>query len=265
MSVSDFDYGKSEPYRGEQKVSVGEPAEGSFAKICSIPPPRTIQCFLFYHQKFNFNSSMLHLIAMYAILSIKDATTNALARGSLKAAANWLNISGADFRKVLNAFCELTCFAHVIDGDRNMQSLELRSSSGVPYLSQVLRRVFVGQASLVFELHYEFISLCSISLMSRFSFLKTFFPTLTISRDCREFKHINKRRTSNRDSLMANERGRLKSKTVFTDTECDLVCILLLLRRWLFGQHIITGENPICRPYGRVRCVSRVAHPGTGA
>lgn len=68
------------------------------------------------------------------------ATTNALARGSLKDAANCakhleLQISEKekDSERILRV--ELVS-AHVIDGDRNMQSLELRSSSGVHMLSQ---------------------------------------------------------------------------------------------------------------------------------
>ena len=69
------------------------------------------------------------------------ATTNALARGSLKDAANCakhleLQISEKekDSERILRV--ELVS-AHVIDGDRNMQSLELRSSSGFHMLSQV--------------------------------------------------------------------------------------------------------------------------------
>ena len=72
------------------------------------------------------------------------ATTNALARGSLKDAANCakhleLQISEKekDSERILRVdFVS----AHVIGGDRNMQSLELRSLSGLHMLSQVLRR-----------------------------------------------------------------------------------------------------------------------------
>ena len=69
------------------------------------------------------------------------ATTNALARGSLKDAANCvthleLQISEKDKDSERILRVELVS-AHVIDGDRNMQSLELRSSSGVHMLSQV--------------------------------------------------------------------------------------------------------------------------------
>ena len=68
------------------------------------------------------------------------ATTNALARGSLKDAANCakhleLQISEKekDSERILRV--DLVS-AHVIGGDRNMQSLELRSLSGFHMLSQ---------------------------------------------------------------------------------------------------------------------------------
>ena len=70
------------------------------------------------------------------------ATTNALARGSLKDAANCakhleLQISEKekDSERILRV--DLVS-AHVIGGDRNMQSLELRSLSGFHMLSQIL-------------------------------------------------------------------------------------------------------------------------------
>ena len=60
-----FDDGKScEPYHLEEgeveKVSVGEPAEGSFAqRNVLFHPPRTIQCFLFFHpEKFSISSML---------------------------------------------------------------------------------------------------------------------------------------------------------------------------------------------------------------
>ena len=57
--------------RSRNKVSVGEPAEGSFAqRNVLFHPPRTTQCFLFCHQE-NFPSRRCcDLIAMYAMLSI---------------------------------------------------------------------------------------------------------------------------------------------------------------------------------------------------
>ena len=58
--------------RSRNKVSVGEPAEGSFAqRNVLFHPPRTTQCFLFYHQEILFPSRRCcDLIAMYSMLSI---------------------------------------------------------------------------------------------------------------------------------------------------------------------------------------------------
>ena len=96
--------------------------------------------FCFIIRKFNFQlvDVAISLQCMRCYLSL--ATTNALARGSLKDAANCakhleLQISEKekDSERILRV--ELVS-AHVIDGDRNMQSLELRSSSGGHMLSQ---------------------------------------------------------------------------------------------------------------------------------
>ena len=96
--------------------------------------------FCFIIRKFNFQlvDVAISLQCMRCYLSL--ATTNALARGSLKDAANCvthleLQISekDKDSERILRVdFVS----AHVIGGDRNMQSLELRSSSGVHMLSQ---------------------------------------------------------------------------------------------------------------------------------
>ena len=142
--------------RSRNKVSVGEPAEGSFAhfhiyhSLCMnerlldtcFHPPRTTQCFLFYHHEIYFRlvDVAISLQCMRCYLSL--ATTNALARGSLKDAANCakhleLQISEKekDSERILRVdFVS----AHVIGGDRNMQSLELRSLSGLHMLSQFL-------------------------------------------------------------------------------------------------------------------------------
>ena len=97
--------------------------------------------FCFIIRKFNFQlvDVAISLQCMRCYLSL--ATTNALARGSLKDAANCakhleLQISEKekDSERILRV--ELVS-VHVIDGDRNMQSLELRSSSGVHMLSRV--------------------------------------------------------------------------------------------------------------------------------
>ena len=84
----------------------------------------------------------ISLQCMRCYLSL--ATTNALARGSLKDAANCakhleLQISEKekDSERILRV--DLVS-AHVIGGDRNMQSLELRSLSGVTCCRKFLRR-----------------------------------------------------------------------------------------------------------------------------
>ena len=57
--------------RSRNKVSVGEPAEGSFAqRNVLFHPPRTTQCFLFCHQDIFPSRRCCDLIAMYAMLSI---------------------------------------------------------------------------------------------------------------------------------------------------------------------------------------------------
>ena len=149
-------------------------------------PPRTIQCTLPINWTVSSDSSNVaySLQCLRCFLSL--ATTNALARGSLKDAANCakhleLQISEKekDSERILRV--DLVS-AHVIGGDRNMQSLKLRSLSGLHMLSQVLRRRVRGiqrvsrfRAALRFQvLVFEFIDV--------FRFLKTFFSrTLTTS------------------------------------------------------------------------------------
>ena len=145
--------------------------------------------FCFIIRKFNFQlvDVAISLQCMRCYLSL--ATTNALARGSLKDAANCakhleLQISEKekDSERILRV--ELVS-AHVIDGDRNMQSLELRSSSGVHMLSQFFAPTCSwNSARLSFSsCIMNSFSLCSISLMClSFSFFENiFFRTLTIS------------------------------------------------------------------------------------
>ena len=100
--------------------------------------PHSAFCFVI-RKIFRLVDVAISLQCMRCYLSL--ATTNALARGSLKDAANCakhleLQISEKekDSERILRV--ELVS-AHVIDGDRNMQSLELRSSSGFHMLSQV--------------------------------------------------------------------------------------------------------------------------------
>ena len=77
---------------------------------------------------------------MRSFLSL--ATTNALARGSLKDAANCvthleLQISEKEMDSERILRVDLVS-AHLIGGDRNMQSLGLRSLSGVHVLTQIV-------------------------------------------------------------------------------------------------------------------------------
>ena len=104
-------------------------------------PPRTIQCLLFYHQEFfQLVDVAISLQCMRSFLSL--ATTNALARGSLKDAANCakhleLQISEKEMDSERILRVDLVS-AHLIGGDRNMQSLGLRSLSGVHVLTQIV-------------------------------------------------------------------------------------------------------------------------------
>ena len=100
--------------------------------------PHSAFCFII-RKCFRLFDVAISLQCLRCYLSL--ATTNALARGSLKDAANCakhleLQISEKekDSERILRVdFVS----AHVIGGDRNMQSLELRSLSGLHMLSQV--------------------------------------------------------------------------------------------------------------------------------
>ena len=100
--------------------------------------PHSAFCFII-SKCFRLFDVAISLQCLRCYLSL--ATTNALARGSLKDAANCakhleLQISEKekDSERILRVdFVS----AHVIGGDRNMQSLELRSLSGLHMLSQV--------------------------------------------------------------------------------------------------------------------------------
>ena len=101
--------------------------------------PHSAFCFVI-RKIFRLVDVAISLQCLRCYLSL--ATTNALARGSLKDAANCakhleLQISEKekDSERILRVdFVS----AHVIGGDRNMQSLELRSLSGLHMLSQFL-------------------------------------------------------------------------------------------------------------------------------
>ena len=101
--------------------------------------PHSAFCFII-RKCFRLFDVAISLQCLRCYLSL--ATTNALARGSLKDAANCakhleLQISEKekDSERILRVGL---VSAHVIGGDRNMQSLELRSLSGLHMLSQVL-------------------------------------------------------------------------------------------------------------------------------
>ena len=112
---------------------------------CSIPPAthHTVLSVLSSgNNVFRLVDVAISLQCLRCYLSL--ATTNALARGSLKDAANCakhleLQISEKekDSERILRV--DLVS-AHVIGGDRNMQSLELRSLSGVTCCRKFLRR-----------------------------------------------------------------------------------------------------------------------------
>ena len=143
--------------------------------------------FCFIIRKFNFQlvDVAISLQCMRCYLSL--ATTNALARGSLKDAANCakhleLQISEKekDSERILRV--DLVS-AHVIGGDRNMQSLELRSSSGFHMLSQVFAptcswnsaRLSFSSSIMICFMMFDFIE------AFRFGFSKHFSRTLTTS------------------------------------------------------------------------------------
>ena len=147
--------------------------------------PHSAFCFVIRKSFFRLVDVANSLQCLRCYLSL--ATTNALARGSLKDAANCakhleLQISEKekDSERILRV--DLVS-AHVIGGDRNMQSLRLRSLSGLHMLSQVLRRRVRGiqrvsrfRAALRFQvLMFEFID------VFRFLSENIFSRTLTTS------------------------------------------------------------------------------------
>ena len=118
------------------------------------------------------------------------ATTNALARGSLKDAANCakhleLQISEKekDSERILRV--DLVS-AHVIGGDRNMQSLELRSLSGYHMLSQIVAptcschsaRLSFSSSIMIRFMMFEF---SDVSVFENIFFENIFSRTLTTS------------------------------------------------------------------------------------
>ena len=129
--------------RSRNKVSVGEPAEGSFAQrnvLFHPPAPHSAFCFVIRKSFFRLVDVAISLQCLRCYLSL--ATTNALARGSLKDAANCakhleLQISEKEKDSERTLRIDLVS-VHLIGGDRNMQSLELRSLSGVHVLLQIV-------------------------------------------------------------------------------------------------------------------------------
>ena len=146
--------------------------------------PHSAFCFVI-RKIFRLVDVAISLQCMRCYLSL--ATTNALARGSLKDAANCakhleLQISEKekDSERILRVdFVS----AHVIGGDRNMQSLELRSLSGLHMLSQVFAptcscdsaRLSFSSSIMICFMMFDFIE------AFRFGFSKHFSRTLTTS------------------------------------------------------------------------------------
>ena len=163
--------------------------------------PHSAFCFVI-RKIFRLVDVAISLQCMRCYLSL--ATTNALARGSLKDAANCakhleLQISEKekDSERILRV--DLVS-AHVIGGDRNMQSLELRSLSGLHMLSQ-----FFAPTCSCDSARLSFSSSIMICFMMfdcgdvfRFENSKHFYArSRPVTGLPAEFKHINKRRTSN--------------------------------------------------------------------
>ena len=101
--------------------------------------PHSAFCFVI-RKIFRLVDVAISLQCMRCYLSL--ATTNALARGSLKDAANCakhleLQISEKEMDSERILRVDLVS-AHLIGGDRNMQSLGLRSLSGVHVLTQIV-------------------------------------------------------------------------------------------------------------------------------
>ena len=176
---------------------------------CSIPPAthHTVLSVLSSGKNvFHLVDVAISLQCLWCYLSL--ATTNALARGSLKDAANCakhleLQISEKEMDSERILRVDLVS-AHVIGGDRNMQSLELWSLSGLHMLSKVFSPTcscYSTRLSFSSSIMNSF-SWCSISV-SCFVFENIILKTLFHARSRpvtglpAEFKHINKRRTSN--------------------------------------------------------------------
>ena len=127
-----------------------------------------------------------NLIVMFTMLFI-SCIDECLARGSLKDAANCakhleLQISEKekDSERILRVDLVLT---HVIGGDRNMQSLELRSLSGVHMLSQIVAPTCSWNSTRLSFSSSIMISYHDVRTQRRFLCLgfQTFFRTLTTS------------------------------------------------------------------------------------
>ena len=130
--------------------------------------PHSAFCFVIRKSFFRLVDVAISLQCLRCYLSL--ATTNALARGSLKDAANCakhleLQISEKekDSERILRV--DLVS-AHVIGGDRNMQSLKLWSLGGFTCCRKFLRRrVRVIQRVSRFRAALWFVSWCSIAVM----------------------------------------------------------------------------------------------------
>ena len=165
--------------------------------------PHSAFCFIIRKSFFRLVDVVISSQCLRCYLSL--ATTNALARGSLKDAANCakhleLQISEKekDSERILRVdFVS----AHVIGGDRNMQSLELLRLSGITCCRKFFRRrvrVIIRVSRFRAALWIQFHDV-RIQFRVSFSFSKTFFHARSrpVTGLPAEFKHINKRRTSN--------------------------------------------------------------------
>ena len=147
--------------------------------------PHSAFCFVI-RKFFRLVDVAISLQCMRCYLSL--ATTNALARGSLKDAANCakhleLQISEKekDSERILRVDLVST---HVIGGDRNMQSLELRSLSGVHVLSQIVAPTCSWNSARLSFSSSIMISYHDVRIQGRvplFGFQTFFLRTLTTS------------------------------------------------------------------------------------
>ena len=192
--------------RSRNKVSVGEPAEGSFAqRNVLFHPPRTTQCFLFCHQEKMFSiSSMLrsHCNVCDVIYLLRRRMPWLEDRWRTQRTV--LNISNCRFprkKRILNAFCELTSCQFTWLA---VTAICSRSNSEVWVVCTCCCRLLHRHVRRIRRASRFRAALWLRVMMfeSRDRFLFGF-PNDSFARSRpvkglpAEFKHINKRRTSN--------------------------------------------------------------------